>query len=306
MKHCYPPTNTLSVPTLAVRHLWALLLLATSGVASTPTQAGLQHYQAPLDDVRWETSAQKLHCALSHEIPLYGRATFSQNAGEKLGFQLTVKRQATRTKDSAHLRAQPPAWKHQMSMVDLGKIPVHKGATPFQLEEGPSRRLLAELQKGMLATFSYRDWADARDQVNVALPGINIKPALEQFISCLANLPVYDFADFQNSLLYFAFGKDTLGTKERQRLDEVARYVKTDPELKAIEISGHTDNVGKRRNNDKLSKRRSRAAKNYLMSKGVSPQLLKIKSYGERQPQTSNRTEQGRAQNRRVLIKLVK
>lgn len=306
MKHCYPPTNTLSVPTQAARHRYALLLLVTSAIVTTPTLAGLQHYQAPLDAVRWETGAEKLHCALSHDIPLYGRATFSQNAGEKLGFRLTVKRQATRSKDSAHVRAQPPAWKHQVSVVDLGEIPVHKGATPFQLAEGPSRRLLAELQKGMLATFTYRDWADARDQVSIALPGINIKPALAQFITCLANLPIYDFADFQDSLLHFAFGKDTLGDKERQRLDEVARYIKTDPELKAIEISGHTDNVGQRRNNDRLGKRRSLAAKNYLLSKGVSPQLFTLKSYGERQPQTSNRTEQGRAQNRRVLIRLIK
>lgn len=301
MKHMYNRLNTLSVPTLAARGLIALLLMS-----GNIAMAGIQHYQAPLDSVRWEASSKKLQCTLIHDIPLYGRATFAKDAGGKLGFKLAVKRQATREKDSAHLRALPPEWKHQVSVVDLGEVPVHKGATPFQTDESLSRRMLAELQNGMFPTFSYRDWADARDQVSVALPGINIKSALDEFISCLANLPVYKFADFKDSLLYFAFGKSTLSQQDRKRLDDVARYVKIDPDLKRIDISGHTDNVGRRRNNDKLGKLRSQAVKDYLIAKGVSPKLFSTRSYGERQPRASNRTDDGRAKNRRAVVHLVK
>lgn len=268
--------------------------------------AGMQHYQAPLGNVSWQTSSKKLHCTLSHDIPLYGTATFTQTAGHKLEFRLTVKQQASRTNDIAHLRALPPAWKHQVSVVDLGEVPVHKGDTPFQLQESLSRRMLAELQKGMFPTFSYRDWADARDQVTIALPGINIKPALDEFITCLTNLPVYKFADFKDSLLHFAFGKSTLSKKDRKRLDELVRYIKTDPQLKYINITGHTDSIGQRRSNDVLSQQRSQAVKNYLIAKGVPPQLFKLKALGERRPMASNRTDEGRAQNRRVMIKLVK
>ncbi|MCF6256268.1 MAG: OmpA family protein [Gammaproteobacteria bacterium] len=302
--------NTLSVPihdsllqrTAQQAVLAIILLCGTSGV----TMAGMQHYQAPLGNVNWQTSSKKLHCTLSHDIPLYGTATFTQTAGRKLEFKLTAKRQASRNRDRAHLRSLPPEWKHQTSVVDLGEIPIHKGNTPFQLQEDLSRRMLAELQKGMFPTFSYRDWADARDEVTVVLPGINIKPVLDEFITCLTNLPVYKFSDFKDSLLHFAFGKSTLNKKNRKRLDELVRYIKTDPQLKYIDITGHTDDIGRRRSNDKLSQQRSQAVKNYLIAKGVSPQLFKLKALGERSPKASNRTDKGRAQNRRAMVRLVK
>lgn len=268
--------------------------------------AGVQHYEAPLDNVLWSASSKKLHCSLKHDIPLYGSATFAQTAGDKLAFTLSTKRKATRSKDRAHLRAMPPEWKHQVSVVDLGEIPVHKGGTPFRLQADLSRRMLAELQKGMFPTFSYRDWADARDQVTVALPGINIKQALDEFITCLASLPIYKFADFKQSLLHFAFGKHQLNPKDRERLDALARYLKSDPEVKRIEIFGHTDNVGRKRSNDNLGKRRSQTVKDYLISQGISPNKFKLKSFGERRPATSNRTDKGRAKNRRASVILIK
>lgn len=192
--------NTLSVPTICSAFSTLLLCVGTTSIF-----AGTQHYQAPLDSVRWEASSKKLHCSLKHDIPLYGQATFAQTAGGKLGFTLKVKRKASRNKDIAHLRSLPPEWKHQVAVVDLGEVPVIKGDTPFQIEQDIPRRMLAELQKGMFPTFSYRDWADARDQVTVALPGIHIKEALDEFIGCLSALPIYKFSDFKINLLHFSF-----------------------------------------------------------------------------------------------------
>jgi outer membrane protein OmpA-like peptidoglycan-associated protein len=283
-----------------------LIALLIFGGKTMTVLAGTQHYQAPLDSVHWEASSKKLHCSLKHDIPLYGQATFAQTAGEKLGFTLKVKRNASRNKDIARLRSMPPEWKHQIAVVDLGNVPVIKGAIPFKVEEDLSRRMLAELQKGMFPTFSYRDWADARDQVTVALPGVHIKEALDEFISCLSRLPVYTFADFKDSLLHFAFGKHTLTKQDRKRLDEVARYIKSDPAIKRIEVYGHTDNVGRKRNNDKLGERRSLAVKQYLISKGAPADKFILKSHGERKPLVSNRSDQGRSKNRRALVKLVK
>lgn len=305
MKTFRTPTNrhlnTLSMPTTC-RSFFTLFLY----IAVTPALAGTQHYQSPLDSVRWEASSKKLHCSLTHDIPLYGQATFAQTAGGKLGFTLKVKRNASRNKDIAHLRSMPPEWKHQISVVDLGEVPVIKGDVPFQIEEELPRRMLAELQKGMFPTFSYRDWADARDQVTVALPGINIKEALDEFISCLSSLPVYKFSDFKINLLHFAFGKHTLNENDFKQLDAMARYLESDPTVKRIEIYGHTDNVGRKLSNDELGKRRSETVKQYLISKGVPADKFVLKSYGERKPKMSNSTDKGRATNRRVLVTLIK
>lgn len=275
-------------------------------ILPAPLWAGLQQYQAPLDTVAWTASSKKLHCTLSHDIPLYGRATFAQAAGESLGFSLSTKQKATREQDRAHLRSLPPPWKHQVEAVDLEEIVVHKGGEPFRLDEPLSRRLLAELQKGMFPTFSYRDWADARDQVTVALPGVHIKEALDEFITCLARLPVYKFGDFRDSLFHFDFGKHELDEPARKRLDDVAKYVKTDPEVKRIAVEGHTDNVGRDPANDKLGEQRSRAVKEYLVTQGVSPKLFELKSLGETKPVDNNRTDEGRARNRRASVTLIK
>jgi sodium-type flagellar protein MotY len=317
MKFLYKQLNTLSVPMpvpmhsalrqIPTRTLLATLLLGSIGaVVSNAAHATTQHYQAPINNVSWQTTSKKRYCSLSHDIPLYGTATFAQSAGEQLGFTLTAKRQASRNKDRARLRALPPEWKHHVSVVDLGEVAVHKGGTPFQLKEDLSRRLLVELQKGMFPTFSYRDWADASDQVTVSLPGINIKPVLDEFMVCLTQLPIYKFDDYKINMLHFDFGKSALLKKGRKQLDAVARYLKTDSEIKQIVISGHTDDVGRHSSNDKLGKRRSKTVKDYLVSKGVPEKLFKLISLGEHKPNATNRTDKGRAENRRAMVTLVR
>jgi len=283
------------------------LLLTTLIVAGLPghgAMAGIQRYQAPLDAVRWQASSQKRHCSLEHDIPLYGRARFAQSAGGKLGFTIEVKRKASRHDERARLRSRPPEWKHHVDAVDLGEVTIHEGEKPFRLDAALSRRLLAELQKGMFPTLIYRDWADARDQVQVSLPGIHVKPALDTFITCLSALPIYRFADFKNTELHFDFGKATLNRKARKRLDELAIYLNSDPDVTRITIEGHTDNVGRRRSNDKLGARRSQAIRDYLIARGVPAGRFQLNSWGERRPKASNRTDRGRAMNRRAAITL--
>jgi outer membrane protein OmpA-like peptidoglycan-associated protein len=266
--------------------------------------AGEQQYVAPLDAVKWTASSQKLHCTLTHEIPHYGRAVFAQEAGDALTFTMEVKQAATRNRDKAHLRSLPPQWKHQVEAVDLEEVDVIKGFTPFKLSGELPRRMLAELQKGMFPTFSYRDWIDARDLVTVSLPGIHIKQAMDTFVQCLAKLPVYKFSDYKVSNLLFAFGKHELTGVARQRLDDLARFLKTDTSVKRIELHGHTDDVGRKRANDALGARRVEAVREYLISKGVTPSLFKLATFGERKPLATNKSDQGRTQNRRVEVVL--
>lgn len=294
--------NTLFVPTSASCCFIILLLFVCSGSVA----AGERHYQAPIDQVVWRTASEKLRCALSHDIPLYGRAIFSQSAGELLAFSMTVRQPAMRKHDRAHLRSLPPEWKHQVHVLDLGEVDVYRGNIPFQLRGKLPRRMLAELGKNMFPTFSYRDWEDAQDKVSVSLPGINISEALDTFSQCLAKLPLYKFSDYQKNLLHFDFGKDELTKAARKQLDKIVEYLQSDPTIKRIEVAGHTDNIGRKRNNDKLGERRGKAVRRYLSTKGISEKIFVIKSYGERKPVKPNRTPEGREENRRVLVKLVK
>ena len=67
-----------------------------------------------------------------------------------------------------------------------------------------------------------------------------------------------------------------------------------------IEVSGHTDNVGNKKDNQLLSENRAQAVVNYLTAKGIKANRLSSKGFGDSKPVASNKTEEGRQQNRRV------
>ena len=73
-----------------------------------------------------------------------------------------------------------------------------------------------------------------------------------------------------------------------------------------IEISGHTDNVGTEKDNQLLSENRAKAVMAYMVSKGILQTRVSAKGYGSTKPVTSNETEKGRANNRRVEFKVLK
>jgi OOP family OmpA-OmpF porin len=76
--------------------------------------------------------------------------------------------------------------------------------------------------------------------------------------------------------------------------------------ISKIEISGHTDNVGNPTYNQKLSEGRAKSVVDYLITKGVSENVLTFVGYGQDRPVDTNKTEAGKANNRRVEFFLVK
>jgi outer membrane protein OmpA-like peptidoglycan-associated protein len=99
--------------------------------------------------------------------------------------------------------------------------------------------------------------------------------------------------------IYFETGKATLLKKSYAPLNEVAKIMSDNPELK-LAIDGHTDNVGSDALNQSLSERRATAVKNYLVSKGVDESRITSTGYGETKPVADNKTAAGRQKNRRV------
>ena len=99
----------------------------------------------------------------------------------------------------------------------------------------------------------------------------------------------------------FAFNKADLTAESRPVLDDVATGLKNHPRVK-VEIQGHTDSIGADAYNLKLSQRRAESVREYLISDGVSADQLVAKGYGESQPIASNKTDEGRAKNRRVVM----
>ncbi|MGL5836990.1 MAG: OmpA family protein [Sphingorhabdus sp.] len=102
----------------------------------------------------------------------------------------------------------------------------------------------------------------------------------------------------------FAFGSANLSPDFRSTLDKVGSTL-TQYEKTYVDVLGHTDSVGSDAFNQTLSEQRAQTVADYLANRGVQRARLATKGYGESQPRASNTDEAGRAQNRRVEIRLV-
>jgi outer membrane protein OmpA-like peptidoglycan-associated protein len=104
--------------------------------------------------------------------------------------------------------------------------------------------------------------------------------------------------------IFFDFNKATLRTESVAELDRVNKLMTDMPSLR-IEISGHTDNIGSASYNKKLSESRAKAVVDYLAKKGIERTRMEFKGYGFKQPIASNKTKEGRQQNRRTEFKIL-
>ena len=105
----------------------------------------------------------------------------------------------------------------------------------------------------------------------------------------------------------FKFGKTELPDEAKARLDQVVGQLKSDTSKNIfIEIEGHTDNVGSSVLNKELGLERAEQVKRYLYEQHQIPlHKINVISYGEEKPVSPNNTKDGRAQNRRVVVKVL-
>jgi len=104
----------------------------------------------------------------------------------------------------------------------------------------------------------------------------------------------------------FKFGKTVLPDEAKQKIDEMVAQLKQDPKNIYLEIEGHTDNVGAAKTNEVIGLQRAESVKKYLYDQYQIPlHKMNVISYGKEKPVAPNKTRAGRAQNRRVVIKVL-
>ncbi len=104
--------------------------------------------------------------------------------------------------------------------------------------------------------------------------------------------------------IFFDVNKFDLRPESQIELDKIVQLLNDNPTLK-IQISGHTDNQGKPPVNLTLSNNRAKTVVSYLINKRIQPARLTFKGFGETQPVADNKTESGRARNRRTELKVI-
>ena len=104
--------------------------------------------------------------------------------------------------------------------------------------------------------------------------------------------------------VFFDFDKSVIKPDGKNKLDDLAQKVRA-INLEVVIAIGHADSIGSDAYNQKLSVRRAESVKAYLVSKGVEPNRIYTEGKGEKQPVASNKTNEGRAKNRRVEIEVI-
>jgi outer membrane protein OmpA-like peptidoglycan-associated protein len=143
---------------------------------------------------------------------------------------------------------------------------------------------------------------DGRDRCPNTAPGQNIDA-----VGCPILFAVAEEGRVRPLVLRgvnFQTGRSALTPESFAVLDEVALSLVAHPEVR-IEIGGHTDSTGSRATNQRLSLQRAQAVMAYLARKGVAPSRMVARGYGPDEPIAPNNTSAGRAQNRRVELRLL-
>jgi len=99
----------------------------------------------------------------------------------------------------------------------------------------------------------------------------------------------------------FDFNKATLKPAGKKMVDEAVAVMKGKPDMR-VSVEGHTDAIGSEAYNQKLSERRANAVRDYMVARGVDAARISTRGFGKTKPVADNKTEAGRAENRRVEI----
>jgi len=162
------------------------------------------------------------------------------------------------------------------------------------------------------STFSFPIFGTAKYQITATASGYNPRTVLVDPKDINANKKVIrDIELIPNgetirlSHLIFAQGKAVIDPKSYSELDEVVQMMKENTRME-IQLEGHTDNQGSSKLNMELSQNRVDAVKKYMVSKGIAKDRIKTKAFGGSKPLSNEMTQEARALNRRVEMRILK
>jgi K(+)-stimulated pyrophosphate-energized sodium pump len=135
------------------------------------------------------------------------------------------------------------------------------------------------------------------------LPENGVENKLLVFVEGTSPVDKTTWFDFDR--LLFETGSARLDKQSEEQLKNVTEILKAHPSVN-IKLGGYTDNTGSAALNQKLSAERAASVKNELVTLGVDGGRIETEGYGQEHPVASNETEEGRAQNRRISIRVTK
>lgn len=290
---------------MVYKHILAFMLLTV--LFSFAADANMRRYSGTIDNSIWNvTEENKLQCELTHQIPNYGHAVFSSEAGKvvNLAFELDMLRMPNHY-GLAQIEAVPPAWKPGRGSREISQLQ-WRDQFNGEVEQKAAWQMLKELENGNFPTLYYRDWDNQTDRVAVALSATNFADSYYQFLACMDGLLPYTFDDISQFVVNFEFGGAELDKESQQKIALVEEYLKHDKQVASISVKAYSDSWGGRWHNLQVSKKRADEIKQLFVKYGIEENKITVEGFGERRHVASNDNELGRQENRRVVIEMKK
>jgi outer membrane protein OmpA-like peptidoglycan-associated protein len=277
---------------LVAARLATSLLCCAAASAVAPAQ--LRFGADPAATV-WQFKGDRTACRLTHEIPNFGRAQFGQEAGGRLAFEMTSWRVELLGEFAVY--TETPDWSPVRGdgepLGEAKTVPPHEivGAAPL------AESMLRTLYLGRFPTV-------ASDDLAVSLSAVGFRDPYDAYSRCVGELLPASFAQLKRSSIAFESGRAELDDTARARLDQISQYLRADRTVTRIHVDGYTDSSGREPKNRALSEARARAVSDYLVASGFDAESIETRFHSSRFPAAPNKTDEGRAQNRRVVVRL--
>ncbi|OOE89652.1 flagellar protein MotY [Salinivibrio sharmensis] len=271
-----------------------------------PSQASAnKQYVASLGKSSWTVTIDTpIECRLEHDVPGYGQASFTSRASKdmNLDFSLDMQRPMGETAQVS-LLSMPADWMPGEPARYMDQLKFFKQFDGY-VGGQTAWAMLSELEAGRFPTFSFKDWQRQQRQVDVALSAVAFGAPYNEFSQCLNKLLPYAFEDISFTVLRYQENSDELTKASRQRLTQIAEFVRYSDDIDLVLVATYSDARGTREANQQMSERRAKKLRDYFTSLGLPEDRITVEAYGERRPIADNDDPIGRSKNRRVVISL--
>lgn len=188
--------------------------------------------------------------------------------------------------------SETPGYKREGKQAAGSEVPLEEStAADNDIVSTPNERL---------GTFSLQKLTTG---VELNIPELGIENKLLTFIKSDKVVDKTTWFDFDR--LTFETGKATLKPESQEQLKNIAEILKAYPAVN-VKLGGYTDNTGNADSNLKLSQDRANSVRAELEKMDIDKDRLEAEGYGQEHPVASNDTKEGRAQNRRISIRVTK
>ncbi len=267
--------------------------------------ANAQTYRSSWDQVKWQLKPGAFACSLSQTIAGFGELRLIKKAGMEEQLQLLPSARLLFAPGWARVDAEPLAWQPDTAQAALARIRV-PASGGLSFGPGELAPLLSQLQQGRQLVFSgqRRAGGDSLVPLRAVVQPRFFADNYDSYQSCRAQIIPYTFAQIARMTIYYAEEAQDLNAAARATLDKVARYAKADSSVLGVIVDAHSDARADEQASDDMSKRQAELVTQYLLGKGLPEEAIRTRWHGDKYPVASNATERGKAQNRRITLRL--